>query len=344
MLCQPGILSMYYQGDTPEKENPVIGDFFNKGEKKSKPKPTSLLLGIDLNLLVALEALLICRNVTHAAHRLGQTQPAVSRALAKLRDLLGDDILVRSSTGMKLTARGEYLQETVPAAMKHVRDLVTSRSGEAEMRVSVSSGLMPIVLPYLFNSKARNNETVTIGSHKSQEEAKSQLHLKTADLVLGTFQNFNDGEIKTDFFFREGFVTLVTSNFADEPLTEERFLQSTHISIVENGVQVFPQTDEALFRYGVRKPFILEMSDIMAAALLVSERNLTFTVPRSIAGWLSRTLPLSAFIPPIEIAPQKISTAWAASSEVNLRHHMISNIKSIVHKALKEDQALVNML
>src|SRR5690606_2013980 len=77
------------------------------------------LAGIDLNLLVVLEALLICRNVTHAARRIGQTQPAVSRSLARLRSILGDDLLVRSSTGLKLTAHGEYLAEIVPATMSH---------------------------------------------------------------------------------------------------------------------------------------------------------------------------------------------------------------------------------
>src|SRR3954469_3986689 len=58
------------------------------------------LAGTDLNLLVALEALLAERNVTNAANRVGLSQPAMSRALARLRRLFDDELLVRSSAGL----------------------------------------------------------------------------------------------------------------------------------------------------------------------------------------------------------------------------------------------------
>ncbi|QWK80621.1 LysR family transcriptional regulator [Ochrobactrum sp. BTU1] len=325
------------ENNSSVKNNDLLRNDNNRGG-------ASELSGIDLNLLVALEALLVCRNVTHAAHRLGQTQPAVSRALARLRDVLGDDILVRSSTGMKLTARGEYLQQTVPAAMRHIRDVITSRTGEAEMRVSVSSELMPIVLPYLFNSTAKDNETVTLGSHKSENEAYAQLRMRTADLTLGIFHDDMVEGIESEFFFKESFVTLVSSEITQRPATNEEFLGARHVVVVENGNHMFPQVHESLQRNGVRKSNILEMPDILAAALLVSERELKLTVPRSIAGWLSRTQNFVAFVPPVEITPHKISIAWATVSNASLRLRMISNIQQIVLQALRADQLLVKML
>ena len=57
------------------------------------------LSGVDLNLLPALEALLKRRNVSHAAEDVGLSQPAMSRALARLRDVLGDALLVRVPGG-----------------------------------------------------------------------------------------------------------------------------------------------------------------------------------------------------------------------------------------------------
>src|SRR5689334_1650282 len=59
------------------------------------------LRSIDLNLLVALEALLSERHVTKAADRIGLSQPAMSNALGRLRALFGDELLVRTATGMK---------------------------------------------------------------------------------------------------------------------------------------------------------------------------------------------------------------------------------------------------
>src|SRR5260221_7537531 len=72
------------------------------------------LRGIDLNLVLALDALLAERHVTRAAHRLGITQPAASHALARLRQLFGDPLLVRGPRGAMLaTPRGEQLAPLV---------------------------------------------------------------------------------------------------------------------------------------------------------------------------------------------------------------------------------------
>src|SRR5689334_4932470 len=75
------------------------------------------LAGIDLNLLVSLDTVLETRNLTTAAKRLGRTQPAVSHALKKLRELLGDPLLVRTREGMQPTPRALELRPAVRAAI-----------------------------------------------------------------------------------------------------------------------------------------------------------------------------------------------------------------------------------
>jgi len=63
------------------------------------------LRSIDLNLLVALDALLTVRHVTKASERVGLSQPAMSNALSRLRGMFDDELLVRTATGMKATPR-----------------------------------------------------------------------------------------------------------------------------------------------------------------------------------------------------------------------------------------------
>lgn len=75
------------------------------------------LWGLDLNLLVVLDVLLAERSVTRAARRLGRTQSAVSHALNRLREALGDELLVRDGHQMRPTARGEALAEALPRAL-----------------------------------------------------------------------------------------------------------------------------------------------------------------------------------------------------------------------------------
>ena len=82
------------------------------------------LWGLDLNLLVVLDVLLRERSVTRAAARLGRTQSAISHALNRLRDALGDELLIREGHMMRPTARGEALAETLPPALDLVRRAV----------------------------------------------------------------------------------------------------------------------------------------------------------------------------------------------------------------------------
>lgn len=91
------------------------------------------LAGVDLNLLVALEALLKERNVTLAGARIGLSQPAMSRALGRLRVLFGDDLLVRSSSGLVLTRRAERLAVELPLAMTGLRALIGSAGNGQEI-------------------------------------------------------------------------------------------------------------------------------------------------------------------------------------------------------------------
>src|SRR4051794_35887883 len=76
--------------------------------------------GVDLNLLVALRALLAERHVTRAAKRVGLSQPAMSHALGRLRELFDDPLLVRTKSGMQPTKRAD---EIAPALERALEDL-----------------------------------------------------------------------------------------------------------------------------------------------------------------------------------------------------------------------------
>ena len=79
------------------------------------------LWDIDLNLLVVLEVLLQERSVTRAAERLHRTQSAISHALARLREVFGDELLVRDGRQMRPTARAEALAESLPRVLDLLR-------------------------------------------------------------------------------------------------------------------------------------------------------------------------------------------------------------------------------
>jgi len=81
------------------------------------------LRSVDLNLLPALDALLRLRHVTRAAAEVGLSQPAMSHMLGRLRQVLGDDLLVRGSSGLALTARAEEIAPRVAAVLNAARTI-----------------------------------------------------------------------------------------------------------------------------------------------------------------------------------------------------------------------------
>src|SRR6202171_5630672 len=82
------------------------------------------LTSLDLNLLVALDALLLEANVSRAAIRIGLSQPAASHALQRLRDMLGDPLLVRTGSRMELTPRAQALRGPLAQVLDQVRGLL----------------------------------------------------------------------------------------------------------------------------------------------------------------------------------------------------------------------------
>jgi DNA-binding transcriptional LysR family regulator len=89
------------------------------------------LAALDLNLLVVLDALLLEANVSRAAMRIGLSQPAASHALQRLRDVLGDPLLVRVGARMELTPRAQALREPLAQALDQVRGLFVSDDFDA---------------------------------------------------------------------------------------------------------------------------------------------------------------------------------------------------------------------
>src|ERR1700749_23502 len=112
------------------------------------------LRNVDLNLLHALHALLEERHVTRAAKRSFLSQPAMSRALDRLRDAFGDPLLVRSGRGYERTPRGERVLREIEPIMRRLQAIVrdeefTPARSQERFRVAMSDHGSTILLPAL---------------------------------------------------------------------------------------------------------------------------------------------------------------------------------------------------
>jgi len=107
------------------------------------------LEGLDLNLLPPLAALLEERHVTRAAERSGLSQPAMSRTLARLRQALDDQLLVRDVTGYVLTPRAERIQRQLAGLMPRLEALFAAEvfdPARAEENYRIATTDYPLLL------------------------------------------------------------------------------------------------------------------------------------------------------------------------------------------------------
>ncbi|MDB6453078.1 LysR family transcriptional regulator [Falsirhodobacter sp. 20TX0035] len=268
----------------------------SEGQDAEGPGVEIRLAGVDLNLLIALEALLLHQNVTLAARKIGQTQPAMSRALARLRDLLDDDLLVRGSAGLQLTTRGAFLARRLPAAMAQVREACHLRQAESRVALSISECFSPLLMSGLMHERPQGNTPLRVGTHGLPQDALDQLEARAAEFILGPALPDRDG-VASRLVFREAFVTLVA------PGTDPAALPPH--ALIEGGP--FPQVSAAL--QDTAAP-VVDVPDMMAASLLAAQGRVALTVPHSIGTWLRRTVDLRALPPPVALPDHEVRITW----------------------------------
>ena len=145
---------------------------------------------VDLNLLVAFDALMSERNVTRAARRIGLSQPAMSNALSRLRALFDDELFVRSGRGMEPTARAQSLAMPVSEALRRIEEAIAPALAfdpcnlDRSVRLAMTDNSMAVLLEALI-LRFRN------------AAPKLDLHIKNSR-AAGMTPMLDDGEIDID--------------------------------------------------------------------------------------------------------------------------------------------------
>lgn len=193
---------------------------------------------LDLNLLVALSALMRTRSVTEAARQLHLSQPAMSSALGRLRDYFQDELLVSVGRQMKPTAFGEALMPLVARVMEDVEDVVATSSAfdpatsTRSFRLGASDYIAHVLIVPLMRELRVHAPAVRIEIEAPTEALIRRLDEGEIDLVL-TPDEFLSDDYPSHLLFEEEHVVIGTADnavFAD-PLTEEAFFGCGHVAV-----------------------------------------------------------------------------------------------------------------
>jgi len=267
------------------------------------------LRSLDLNLILALDALLEERSVTRAAQRVGITQSAMSHALGRLRAVTGDALLVRTANGMAATARAEELGPPIRRALEGVAAALRPPQPfdpkKAKLRIRIGTGDYGeiVLLPRVIARLSKEAPHVDLRVLFLANSAAGILRSGDADLLLSPVFAAEVGPgMYARKLFDERFVCVVRSGhpLARKTLTLVRYVGASHALIAPRGKEG-SQTDDALARMGMSRRVALTIPHFLVAPHIVAQSDLVLTLPARVATMLAPPLGLVILKPPSEL-------------------------------------------
>lgn len=275
------------------------------------------LWSLDLNLLVVLDVLLEERSVTRAAQRLGRTQSAVSHALNRLREALGDELLVRDGHQMRPTARGEALAESLPRAL----DLVARSLSEVEVfdpttcdrvfRLAAPDflgGVLPELLAEVAAAAPRARvELVGVGPGALRDLAEGRhdgLVAPPRSGGSGPIRQAPLGASRWAVYGRAGHPAFAA-------WSADTWARWPHLQIRTVGAEPGP-VERAATGAGLRRTVTTVISQFAMAPAVLARTDLLLTVPRVALRGLAPSGVLAEAPVPFPVPPMPLALHWSA--------------------------------
>ena len=287
---------------------------------------------LDLNLLVALDALLAERNITRASERVHLSQSAMSGALARLRDYFHDELLVPVGRRMVPTPLAETLAGPVREILLKVETAVQARPGfdpgtsDRHFKLLMSDYVATVLMPPALPRIQRLAPEVTLELLPYSESQWETLERGEVDFLIMPTQYLRSGH-PSEVLFEDGYTCIAWSEneLVGDALPLEQYLALGHVA-VRFGQQRVPAYDEWFFnRYGHARRIEVVTNSFSSIPQLVVGTTRIATVHRRLARFYARYLPLKLVAPPVAMPPLSEAIVWHAYREADpgsiwLRH------------------------
>lgn len=280
----------------------------------------------DLNLLVALDALLIERNVTRAGERLHLSQPAMSGILARLRHVFNDELLVRVGRHLEPTAFAAELARPVRACVQGIEDLLSTQrafSPQTEARTFVIAASDYVVLLLLGPLVKRLTALApNIGVRFVSLESSVADRLAMGEIDFCVVPTELDPAFPSVPLFDDSWICAVWAGHptVGDRLTVEEFLALPHLTFNISDPEHTSLADEHLARIGYERKIVASTDSFATAPFLLRETSLVTMIQRRLGARLERSADIKLLEPPFEIPPMCERLAWNPRFSASLAH------------------------
>lgn len=279
--------------------------------------PPPPLSQIDVNLLVTLDVLLDECSVTRTARRLGLTQPAVSQALGRLRDLLDDPVLVRQGSKMVPTPRARDLAGPLRRLLADLHALISEQpafdpaQATGRLNVAINDYVALVLVPPLLQRLRAEAPHLDVSFRAIPfDEASDALARGDLDLVAGVLPE-TPAAVRAAPVLEEHFTCLLRRGhpLADR-LDLQAYAEADHLLISPRGRRQGGAVDAALEAEGLRRRVAVEVPYFLAAPSIIAATDLVITLPSRIAAAFAETYDLIQRPPPISLARFNLWMYW----------------------------------
>lgn len=268
----------------------------------------------DLNLFIAFDVIYTEKNLTKAGQVLGITQPAVSNALSRLRELFGDDLFIRTSKGMIPTPVANQIIKDVRSALSLIQNTISETEkfdpsiAEMTFKISIGDSSEYRLLPLLIKELAEIAPKIKVETYLTpRKDAPRELASGTIDFSIDPPVH-SDPHLRHEKIYEEDYVMIVRK---DHPIlnlkeiTIEDYLKLSHIHI-SNRKTGLGHVDMALYRLGLSRDISLRAQHFLVAPYIVEQSDLAITTTKGFA--VDRDLAWRDL--PFEIEPLILHLYW----------------------------------
>lgn len=288
------------------------------------------LSAVDLNLLKAFDALAREGSVTNAAERLSIGQPAMSHALARLRELIGDDLFVKTQRGMEPTERAQALIVPIRTALLQIAHALgephtfDANLDATRFRIGMLDSIAAGVLPYLLMTIAASAPGVTVDVHTLEAERLATM-LEDGELDLAVSLDVPvAGLQRSALLLREPYLCIFdpASVAASDPMTLDEFLAVPHIATLAPDRST-ALIDRELQQLGKTRRVLASTPDFLLAGYLLHEVPAIATVPAGFAQRCRITAGLEVRRPPLPLPECEVAMTWHAREDGSVKHRWL---------------------
>jgi len=273
---------------------------------------------VDLNLLVVLDTIFETENLTHAASRLGVSQPTLSSSLNKLRLLLGDELFVRSRGAMRPTERALQFREPLREILDAVRFEIFARApfDPAEepgtFTISTTDFGELEALPDIITFLAQEAPGVTVRTILCESsELPKAMDAGEIDLAYGYFADLNEATFHQQVILEHDAACLVRRDHPriGQTLTLDDYRDAAHVA-ASPGNRIGDIISDSLREQGIERRISLAMSHSVYMPFIVSKTELVATLPRPAAEQAAMLYPVNMFETPFPSPKLQLRQVW----------------------------------